>query len=102
MKQLVLLLIFIFGMNLLGEVIEGHCSESCASEWGADQLSATGTSSSSQDFDLHTCHFGHCSHVMLQQSRSVVMTENFVTNWHLPEDHQAWRCLSLFLRPPIA
>lgn len=113
LKILAVLLILVFGMNLAGEIQEGHCGESC-SETRVDTAMKTGlpdattlgapqaNDTDDRRHDSRSCHFGHCAHIALMQPPPSQFAIPAEENWRLVSESASSRDTTLLLRPPIS
>jgi len=104
--------ILVFGLNLLGEMTDGHCGEACHSTQ-IEQQSSSGLSlskgsklthppePSSQHHESHSCHFGHCAHVVLMHVSPAPVLAPEESAWVPYDDRLVSHHSALLFRPPI-
>jgi hypothetical protein len=104
LKQLALIFIAIFALNILGEVEAGHCDEldHQSQVEAGHRHSDSQNSKDSHSGCAHLCHFGHCGHVTLQSPMKLPIFAKPAAVWKSLVQIPYWRDLSPLLRPPIA
>jgi hypothetical protein len=110
LKRLARLLIIIFALNVVAEMSAGHCREICSA--GQSQIQTINSkafvSSPSQhqlpthQKDVHVCHLGHCSHVTVVATKTILACVIRPAVWAAQIESSIWRNLAPLLKPPIA
>lgn len=101
-------------MNILSELREGACKEfspeselqkivqNSAKSNAHISIADKNASHSDHDQAAHTCHFGHCGHVILLTTVGLRGFPEVVIARRLVPENPIWRDLSPPLRPPIS